>query len=102
MNIKETDEYNSTKLCYKCNYVLLSYYPENNKYLETEKRYQKFAERYINARGARYTKLKYCRKCKHVIDRDFNASINIALIGNHLNKFDKKRPELFQRTWIWS
>ncbi len=99
LSIVETDEFNSTKLCYKCNHVMFSYYPENNK-SQTDNagrtQYIKQAERYINAKSARYSKLKYCQKCKHFLDRDFNASINIARIGDHISKHNT-RPKCFQR-----
>jgi hypothetical protein len=87
LSIKELKEFNTSKLCCYCGYVLRNYNAKT-----------KEAIRYINARKSKFAKLKYCdnENCHHVINRDVNASINILRIA----EFERKngcQPSIFSR-----
>ena len=77
VTVKELDEFNSSKLCSHCGDVLRNYDAETNQ-----------AEVYVNARQSKFSKLKYCEKCQHIINRDVNASINIGRKNT--------RPDIFE------
>lgn len=58
------DEYNTSKKCANCFSILNQYDTEKEMALET----------------SRYSKLRMCTKCKHVIHRDQNRSRNIMML----------------------
>ena len=95
IKIKVFTEFNTSKLCCQCGFVLRNYNAAT-----------KQAQKYINARLSKFSKLKYCESasCEHVIDRDVNASINIGRVfdyeSNHNelpNIFDPKKDK-FNKT----
>ena len=92
VKIVEFEEFNTSKLCFKCSHVLRNYYPKT-------KDRAAYAEKYENAKKSKFCKLKYCEQhnCKHVINRDINASINI---GRNLNYklIHRKLPKVFDRS----
>ena len=63
-NVAFIDEYNTSKKCANCFSILKQYDPEQEKALET----------------SRYSKLRKCTECNHVIHRDQNGSRNIMML----------------------
>jgi transposase len=85
IKVVEVDEFNTSKLCCKCSKVLRNYDAE-----------KKEATRYVNAKESKFSKLKYCDECEHVIHRDINASLNIGRIYDYKLKHDKL-PTIFDK-----
>jgi transposase len=84
IDVFEIDEYNSSKLCCICGYVLRSYDAEN-----------KTVPIYITKKSGFY-KLKYCEVCEKIWNRDINASRNIGRIFYHM-EHKHCRPKIFDR-----
>ncbi len=84
LDISEIDEYNSSKFCYKCRNVLRNFDAD-----------ERISSNYITARSG-FSKLKYCDKCKIIMNRDLNASVNMGLIYMYLRKHNE-RPKIFDR-----
>ncbi len=85
-NIHITKEFNTSKLCYDCNNVLMNYDSKEKK-----------ATKFLNNKLSRFSKNKYCQECTWIINRDKNASRNI----NHLGMIaynNEPRPNLFSKT----
>jgi transposase len=78
--VRFIDEFNTSKKCADC--------------FEDLKKYDQIKREAVDSTS--YSKLRYCKKCQHVIHRDQNGSRNIEFLhAFHLNK--QGRPEQFCR-----
>jgi transposase len=85
IKVKKVDEFNTSKLCCECGKVLRNYNAKT-----------KEATRYVSVKESKFSKLKYCDECEHVIHRDINASLNIGRIYDYQSKHNKL-PAIFDK-----